>query len=713
MGISGLLPIFKSISTPTHVREYAGKKAAVDTYSWLHKGAFGCSDALCKGQPTDRYVDYCMQRVDLLLHSGVTPVMVFDGGLLPAKAEQEARRQKSRKEHLDRARDHELAGNTAAAFVCYQKAVDITPDIAHNLIKVLKQRGIKFIVAPYEADAQLAYLALQGLVEVVITEDSDLLAYGCPKVLFKMDKTGQGLEIQYSQIVRASELNFTNFTHQMFLETCILSGCDYLSSLQGMGVKRAHGLMRRFKSYDKVIRSLRFNGVTVPDDYEANFVRAIVTFRHQRVYDPRSQAAVHLHPVDQLSSADLSGTGSYPSHPSHTPLQPELAKAIAEADVNPITHAPIQEVVFPKGHPTESGRSNPAQTSKRTLLSLPVQKSKLSKYFVSVSRAAKEIFRPPRTSVAETRETVSSLQNLNAFTSLDTDSPSIVKSPVIKTGKLHSASTRHPQSPLEDFDAFLWRSPTMEDPSELLDASPIDETPPTDSQDCEDEIAPCLDRGHKGEDFNIAHTLEDLEFFCAANEPVERQNTVHYKDYPLSSSLLNKRVAAPMPETTLPRPKRPTTATACHKRDSAQVPTTLAAGDFERVDQVQADRTFVLDEEPTQSGESSNGLEVDEICLKQHAYTPSVGIKGNLSDKVIPPSASDNVAQIEDQGKSKGANFACDIAHVQSYRQVAHRTMSSFVDKILAFKHASSGSRPGNLRPPGPSRRGLAVPNSR
>lgn len=37
-------------------------------------------------------------------------------------------------------------------------------------------------MAPYEADAQMAYLALNGLVDVVITEDSDLLTYGCPRV---------------------------------------------------------------------------------------------------------------------------------------------------------------------------------------------------------------------------------------------------------------------------------------------------------------------------------------------------------------------------------------------------------------------------------------------------------------------------------------------------------------------------------------------------
>ena len=45
---------------------------------------------------------------------------------------------------------------------------------------MLKREGIECIVAPYEADAQLAYLALTGDVDAVITEDSDLLPYGCP-----------------------------------------------------------------------------------------------------------------------------------------------------------------------------------------------------------------------------------------------------------------------------------------------------------------------------------------------------------------------------------------------------------------------------------------------------------------------------------------------------------------------------------------------------
>jgi exonuclease 1 len=39
-------------------------------------------------------------------------------------------------------------------------------------------------VAPHEADAQLAFLNQQGIANVIITEDSDLILFGCSQVLF-------------------------------------------------------------------------------------------------------------------------------------------------------------------------------------------------------------------------------------------------------------------------------------------------------------------------------------------------------------------------------------------------------------------------------------------------------------------------------------------------------------------------------------------------
>ena len=39
-------------------------------------------------------------------------------------------------------------------------------------------------MAPFEADAQLPYLNKEGYADVVITEDSDLLVFGCTQVIF-------------------------------------------------------------------------------------------------------------------------------------------------------------------------------------------------------------------------------------------------------------------------------------------------------------------------------------------------------------------------------------------------------------------------------------------------------------------------------------------------------------------------------------------------
>ncbi|KAL4563189.1 hypothetical protein LXL04_027225 [Taraxacum kok-saghyz] len=64
-----------------------------------------------------------------------------------------------------------LRNDIQAAYECYQKAVDISPTIAYELIQVLKQENISYVVAPYEPDAQMTFLALRKHVDAVITDE--------------------------------------------------------------------------------------------------------------------------------------------------------------------------------------------------------------------------------------------------------------------------------------------------------------------------------------------------------------------------------------------------------------------------------------------------------------------------------------------------------------------------------------------------------------
>lgn len=90
---------------------------------------------------------------------------------------------------------------------------------------------VEHYVAPYEADAQLAYLYKTNRAQVIITIDSDLLVFGAGKCFFKMDYQGYGDEIDIQNLKYNQELNFKDFKGQMFMNMAILSGCDYLDNI--------------------------------------------------------------------------------------------------------------------------------------------------------------------------------------------------------------------------------------------------------------------------------------------------------------------------------------------------------------------------------------------------------------------------------------------------------------------------------------------------
>jgi exonuclease-1 len=136
MGIQGLLPNLKSVTQRIHVSQLKGKNVAVDAYCLLHKGAYTCARELVEGIDTDKYVVFCMSRIEMLVRHGVVPYVVFDGGPLPNKKEEEDARGQGRREQREKARRLWAEGSKAAAMECYQRAVDITPEIANGLVQV-------------------------------------------------------------------------------------------------------------------------------------------------------------------------------------------------------------------------------------------------------------------------------------------------------------------------------------------------------------------------------------------------------------------------------------------------------------------------------------------------------------------------------------------------------------------------------------------------
>ena len=77
-----------------------------------------------------------------------------------------------------------------------------------------------------------------------------------------------------------------SFTDNMFRCMCILSGCDYLYSIKGVGIKRAYAAFRQKPDPNDAITFLKNkHHLTVPDNYQCSFQLAMSTNEHP-VFDP-------------------------------------------------------------------------------------------------------------------------------------------------------------------------------------------------------------------------------------------------------------------------------------------------------------------------------------------------------------------------------------------------------------------------------------------
>uniref|UniRef100_A0A6G3MGC3 Exonuclease 1 n=1 Tax=Henneguya salminicola TaxID=69463 RepID=A0A6G3MGC3_HENSL len=246
MGIKGLLPFLQPIHENCHISDFSGQVVAVDSYCWIHRGIFGCALDLAQGKPTKFYISYFIKRVQLLIKNGVIPLLVFDGAVYPAKSNKEQERKLKRKKYEEMGNDFYSKGDIKQAIQCYQKCIDVTPNMAGEIIQECKKLNISCIVAPYEADAQIAYLYKKGTIRACISEDSDLLAFGCEKVFYKMNNDGSGILINSQKLFKITALNNAMNKKVTFLELCVLAGCDYLASIKGIGIATACKLIQQY-----------------------------------------------------------------------------------------------------------------------------------------------------------------------------------------------------------------------------------------------------------------------------------------------------------------------------------------------------------------------------------------------------------------------------------------------------------------------------------
>tara|TARA_A100001015_G_scaffold267374_1_gene317358 strand:- start:1414 stop:2532 length:1119 start_codon:yes stop_codon:yes gene_type:complete len=330
MGIKDLHKVLSSLERNCSVQLFKDLNVGIDGHGWLYRSAARTSkyyaleqqNILAKqaqnmGQhqiaqpttnpqqfipPTELVVQeslkFFISEIKNMLNKDVNKViLVFDGDRIPIKQLASNARKKKKKQQ----KNH----------------VKITKDMYISLSRHLKREfsdetKFQIIHAPYEADAQLGYLYQNNIIDIAISEDYDLLCYGCKHVFSKYTAGGDGILIDARHLYACDWKPYKNFgtwTDDMFLTFCILCGCDYLDRLPLVGPVKAFDSVNAYKTIDKIMKSWENNGSiqNIPENYLNNFRRSRLTFLYAIVIDKNNQR-VHLNTV---KNEDLKYIGNY------------------------------------------------------------------------------------------------------------------------------------------------------------------------------------------------------------------------------------------------------------------------------------------------------------------------------------------------------------------------------------------------------------------
>lgn len=216
MGITGLLKGLEPYKRKGSVREFQGQSLAVDASSWLHKSVYSISEhyveAVERGQIDSKCVEvsanYVFKRCqELFDFAGIRHIyLVMDGERCPLKAGENHERDQRRQANLKEARLHKKHLRKKESEMKYNACIKVGEELTNRVIarvKQLRQRRnlpIEFVFAPYEADAQMAKLCMDGATQAIVTEDSDVLVYlaAChlsTPILYKLERQSGACDI--------------------------------------------------------------------------------------------------------------------------------------------------------------------------------------------------------------------------------------------------------------------------------------------------------------------------------------------------------------------------------------------------------------------------------------------------------------------------------------------------------------------------------------
>lgn len=201
-----------------------GKKIAIELYLDLYKYVKASS------KPND-HLESLFNMIVTLLNYKIKPCFVLDGKFPEVK------------------RYPKVSNNLNGPRI----TATITKDIITSTIKLLNAMGMPIIQAPYEAEAQAAYLNQRGDVWAVASHDFDALVYGAPRLIVnlttaKVRKQGTKKVLTGAFLTELKPtLKKLKISQEQLIMLAMMAGTDFNPGIYDADAKKAYELIKKYE----------------------------------------------------------------------------------------------------------------------------------------------------------------------------------------------------------------------------------------------------------------------------------------------------------------------------------------------------------------------------------------------------------------------------------------------------------------------------------
>ena len=244
MGIKQLYKMIKQHApqamTDHSLSEFKGSKVVIDFSLYVHRF----------NSVQGHSFTGLFHQINLLKENEITPIYVFDGEYPEEKKSTMEERKKIIKANKTKFENlQKQKSSKAELFKAKNRAFRIDDKEVKFCQKLFDLLGVPWIQAKGEADILMANMVASGKADAALTEDADLLAFGCP-ILWRKFKKGNIQVISLEKVLQGFNLNLDKFR-----QFCILSGCDYIDTIKGIGPKTALKILNQDENIDTLINN--------------------------------------------------------------------------------------------------------------------------------------------------------------------------------------------------------------------------------------------------------------------------------------------------------------------------------------------------------------------------------------------------------------------------------------------------------------------------